>query len=138
MPAMRDCESVDSARYTTQLGRAAHSARPQRESVSKRLGRVAWQIHERDEHRCVYCGATAASSGARLHLDHLTPRSAGGQDVASNLVLACRRCNGARQNRTLAEWAAYAAAELGLEISPSAIRGRARRRLPEHAIKKST
>jgi hypothetical protein len=129
---------MDAARYTTQLGRAAHSARPRRESVSKRLGRVAWQIHERDEHRCVYCGATAETSGARLHLDHLTPRSAGGQDVAGNLVLACARCNGARQDRTLAEWATYAAAELGLAISPRTIRARARRKLPERPIEKST
>jgi hypothetical protein len=80
---------MDAARYTTQLGRAAH-----------------------------------------LHLDHLTTRSAGGADVASNLVLACRRCNSARQNMTLAQWAAYARVKLGLSIDPRAVRAQARRRLP--------
>jgi 5-methylcytosine-specific restriction endonuclease McrA len=118
------------ARYTTQIGRARHSARPGRESLSKRLGKVARQIRERDGHRCQYCAATAEQSGAHLHLDHLTPRSAGGEDAATNLVLACRRCNSARQNMTLAQWAAYAATKLDLTFSPRAIRGQARRRLP--------
>jgi len=122
---------MDAARYTTQLGRAAHSARPGRESLSKRLGKVAKQIRERDCHRCQYCGATAETSGAHLHLDHLKPKASGGADVATNLVLACRRCNSARQNMSLAQWAAYAAIKLGLTISPAKIRGQARRKLPE-------
>lgn len=118
------------ARYTTQPGRALWSARPRRESLSKRLGpRITRAIRTRDDYRCRYCGATAEESGAPLHLDHLTPRSQGGLDVASNLVLACRRCNGARQDRTLSEWAAYARGALGLEIDPRAVRAHARRRL---------
>lgn len=122
---------MDRARYTTQLGRARHSSRPGRESLSKRLGKVARQIRARDEHSCRYCGATAETSGAHLHLDHLTPKSLGGKDVATNLVLACRRCNSARQNMSLSQWAAYAAVKLGIEFSPRAIRAHARRRLPE-------
>lgn len=105
------------------------AARPGRESLSKRLGKVAALIKSRDGNTCVYCGATAASSGAHLHLDHLTPRSHGGEDIATNLVVACRRCNDARQNLTLTEWAAYASVKLGLTISPRSIRAQARRRL---------
>jgi 5-methylcytosine-specific restriction endonuclease McrA len=122
---------MDRARYTTQLGRAAHSARPGRESLSKRLGKVARQIRERDAHRCAYCGATAETSGAHLHLDHLTPKNQGGKNMATNLVLACRHYNSTRQNMTLTQWAAYAAVKLGLDFSPRAVRGQARRRLPE-------
>lgn len=107
---------------------AAHNARPNRESLSKRLGlRVTRAIWERDGHACVYCGATAEQSGAHLHLDHLTPRSAGGQDVASNLVLACRGCNSARQDMSLAQWAVYAATTRGLTINARRIRARAAR-----------
>jgi hypothetical protein len=106
-----------------------HNRRPGRESLSKRLGRVARQIAARDGHQCVYCGATAASSGAHLHLDHLTPRGAGGADVATNLVLACRSCNSRRRALTLSAWALLAAPKLA--ISPRAIRAQARRRLPE-------
>ena len=121
---------MNRARYTTQTGRAAHSSRPRRESLSKRLGRVARQIACRDGHACRYCGATAASSGAHLHLDHLTPRSLGGLDQATNLVLACRSCNSRRQARTLAQWAA---ASPELTFTARSIRAHARRALPPTA-----
>lgn len=113
------------ARYTTQKGRAAHSARPGRESLKKRLGKLARLIAARDGHRCVYCGATEKSSGAHLHLDHLTPKSLGGEDTATNLVVACRSCNSARQAKTLRVWCA----EQGLDAR--VIRAQARRKLPE-------
>ncbi len=41
---------------------------------------------------CAYCGA----SGVPLNLDHIHPRSRGGSDRISNLVLACIRCNQAK------------------------------------------
>ncbi len=41
----------------------------------------------------------------------------GGLDAATNLRLACRRCNSARQNRTLAQWAIHARQTIGLEIN---------------------
>lgn len=115
--------------------RSEHSARPGRESLSKRLGKVARQIKARDSHACVYCGSTAESSGTHLHLDHLTPKSKGGRDVATNLVLACRRCNSARQDRSIAAWLCYAN-EVGLSLrvaSAREVRAQARKRLPEAA-----
>lgn len=107
------------------MSRTEHAARPNRESLSKRLGRLARQIKARDGHRCVYCGATAETSGAHLHLDHLTPHVLGGADAAANLVLACRACNSARQDRSLSAWCALRG------LSARAIRGQARRALPE-------
>ena len=110
------------------MTRTEHAARPGRESLSKRLGvRKTRAIRERDGHRCVYCGQTAEQSGAHLHLDHLTPRSRGGEDTVANLVCACRRCNTARQDMTGPQWQAYAAAKYGIEFSWTNIRRRARR-----------
>ena len=111
--------------------RAAWSARPRRESLRKRLGRVARQIAARDGHACVYCGATAESSGSPLHLDHLTPRSQGGADAPANLVLACRSCNCRRHDLSLSAWAEVAATHL--TFTAGSIRAQARRRLPEAA-----
>lgn len=111
----------------------AHNSRKGRESLSKRLGKVARQIKARDDHRCVYCGRSAEESGAHLHLDHLNPKSQGGADTAENLVLACRRCNSARQDLSLATWAKKASEELGLAFTWQAIRAQARRPLPEKA-----
>ena len=112
---------------------AAHNSRPGRESLSKRLGKVAKLIKARDGHACVYCGATAETSGAHLHLDHLTPKSQGGADVATNLVLACRSCNSARQDLSLARWATKARKEMGLTFTARGIRAHARRALPVSA-----
>lgn len=110
------------------MTRKQYAGRKHRESLSKRLGRVARQIAERDGHACVYCGATATSSGTHLHLDHLTPRSKGGQDVATNLVLACRSCNSRRHDMPLAHWAS--AAQTHLRFTSASIRAQARRKLP--------
>ncbi|MGV9374556.1 RNA-guided endonuclease IscB [Nonomuraea sp. NPDC003707] len=49
---------------------------------------------------CVYCGTT----GVPLNIDHVHPRSRGGSDRVSNLVLACIRCNQAKSNRPAEEF----------------------------------
>jgi 5-methylcytosine-specific restriction endonuclease McrA len=51
-------------------------------------------------YRCAYCG----KPGVPFELDHQVPRSRGGSDRASNLVLACHACNQAKGNRTAAEF----------------------------------
>jgi len=115
------------ARYDSerQPGRAAMRSRPGRESLRKRLGKTAIAIAERDGHRCQYCGATAAKSGAHLQLDHLTPRSQGGADEATNLVTACRPCNRQKSTMSLSAWCRLIGA------SARAIRAQARRQLPD-------
>ena len=45
-------------------------------------------IYARDGFRCAYCG-----SSHKLNLDHLKPRSKGGNHRAKNLITACQRCN---------------------------------------------
>ena len=44
---------------------------------------------DKHDHKCVYCGAT----GTPLEVDHVVPRSKGGSDRVSNLVVACVECN---------------------------------------------
>lgn len=110
---------------------AAHNSRPGRESLSKKLGKLAKQIKARDGERCVYCSRTKEESGTYLQLDHLLPRSAGGQDTAENLVVACRRCNSARQDMSLQAWAMHAALSLNLSFTAKAITAHAKSALPE-------
>lgn len=52
----------------------------------------------RDNRTCQYCGATG--SAAVLTLDHLVPRSRGGQTTWENVVTACRTCNMRKGGRT--------------------------------------
>lgn len=53
-------------------------------------------VLERDRHTCQYCGY----KGDSLTLDHVLPRSRGGQDNWNNLVAACVSCNINKGNRT--------------------------------------
>jgi len=53
---------------------------------------------------CAYCRRNLRRRTATV--DHLVPRSAGGTDDDSNLVLACATCNLAKDNRTPIEWCA--------------------------------
>lgn len=106
------------------------AARPGRESLRKRLGKLALRISARDGHACVYCRRTAEASGAPLQLDHLLPRSLGGEDLATNLVVACKRCNATRHTMPLARWAGYAEAKIGIVFDARTVRAQARRQLP--------
>ena len=56
-------------------------------------------LFARDGWRCVYCGTTAG----RLTLDHVVPRSRGGDSVWENVVTSCAPCNLRKGNRLLHE-----------------------------------
>ncbi|MBT4499880.1 MAG: HNH endonuclease [Gemmatimonadetes bacterium] len=55
---------------------------------------------EKFSRKCVYCGV----ENVPLEVEHLTPKSRGGSNRASNLGLSCRPCNEAKGNRTAAEF----------------------------------
>lgn len=52
----------------------------------------------RDDHRCQYCDTRAPA--VRLNIDHVIPRSRGGEDSWTNLVTACEACNRRKGHRT--------------------------------------
>jgi len=56
------------------------------------------ELFRRDRHLCAYCGGEF--SFLRLTRDHITPLSRGGRDTWTNVVTACRHCNGVKRNRT--------------------------------------
>lgn len=53
-------------------------------------------ILRRDSHKCVYCGKSDSS----LTIDHIIPRSKGGEDRWENLISACPKCNSKKGDRT--------------------------------------
>lgn len=59
------------------------------------------RIYMRDKYRCQYCGEKKAVS--ELTLDHILPRSRGGDNSAVNIVTACVQCNTRKGDRTPAE-----------------------------------
>jgi 5-methylcytosine-specific restriction endonuclease McrA len=55
----------------------------------------------RDEAQCQYCSRRPGNR--ELNVDHVLPRSRGGEDSWTNLVISCRSCNLKKGRRTPAE-----------------------------------
>lgn len=64
---------------------------------SRRIPVTRRGVLRRDGHRCAYCGKAATT------IDHVFPRSRGGQETWENLVACCLGCNNAKANRTPSE-----------------------------------
>ena len=64
-------------------------------------------VFKRDRHQCQYCGSTKD-----LTLDHVMPRSRGGDSTWHNLTTACKKCNSYKGDRTPEE------AEMPLSTQP--------------------
>jgi len=69
---------------------------------------VRHQVYERDEYRCYRCGQKVDAGPRRkrkkwVHatLDHLIPRSRGGNNNPSNLKTCCKACNGKKGSKRL-------------------------------------
>ena len=61
---------------------------------------VRQYLLEKFNHTCVYCGATDKP----FNLDHFHPKSKGGSNKVSNLVLSCVDCNQTKGNKLPAEF----------------------------------
>lgn len=55
-------------------------------------------LFARDQHQCQYCGQKPPTN--KLSLDHVIPRSLGGQTTWENIVCCCLQCNGRKGGRT--------------------------------------
>jgi len=72
--------------------------------VNDKLHRVPLtreNIYRRDGFECVYCGEGRKKL---LTLDHVIPKSKGGEDSWENLVTACKTCNNEKDDLTLEEY----------------------------------
>ncbi|MEE9275633.1 MAG: HNH endonuclease [bacterium] len=56
-------------------------------------------IYRRDGYTCQYCSEMAGS----LTMDHVVPRSRGGETTWENVVCCCRACNARKGNRLIRE-----------------------------------
>lgn len=53
------------------------------------------KVYERDEYTCQYCDYNLENSSdfRPLHIDHIKPFCAGGNNSMDNLCVACQKCN---------------------------------------------
>lgn len=57
-------------------------------------------ILARDNYTCQYCGY----HGGDLTVDHIIPKRLGGPSTWENLVCCCKKCNGKKSDKTLAQF----------------------------------
>jgi len=91
---------VERVRFDTQL-----LQNPEIDGVQYQHGELAgWEVRAylliKYEYRCAYCG----KSNLPFEIDHIRPRSRGGSNRVSNLVLACHACNQAKGSQTASEF----------------------------------
>lgn len=61
--------------------------------------RLRFRVLNRDNFTCCGCGRSPATTpGTKLHIDHVTPWSKGGETVLENLRTLCSNCNIGKSN----------------------------------------
>ena len=80
----------------------------------EQAGMKRLRIYMRDKFLCQYCGEK--KNAAELTLDHILPRSRGGDNAPVNIATACIQCNNRKGDRTPLE------ARMPLLTSQSALR----------------
>ena len=83
-------------------------------------------LYRRDKNTCQYCGIQPGTR--ELTIDHVMPRSRGGELSWENCVLACVKCNKRKANRTPEE------ASMKLKVKPARPRWSQIHRLPLRPI----
>jgi hypothetical protein len=73
------------------------------EQPSPGVPRRRREIFARSRSKCFYCEAPLQLDG-EWEVEHQRPRALGGDDAPLNLVVACRRCNREKSDRTALEF----------------------------------
>lgn len=77
----------------------SHAKKKNRKCRKRRSSRAVsykmrYLVLDRDQYACVKCGRSPANEkGVKLHIDHITPWSKGGETELTNLQTLCRECN---------------------------------------------
>lgn len=71
------------------------------EAVNPGQAKRMWKNRIKDSwgNQCAYCG-----SKEELTLDHVHPKTLGGQDISRNVVCACRECNASKGHEDFVFW----------------------------------
>lgn len=77
-------------------------------ALTRGEARRQWRQAIKDawNNRCAYCGSTPIvdESLTELTIDHVRPKSKGGEDRTTNCIPACQRCN---QQKSSEDWVAW-------------------------------
>lgn len=85
--------------------RELDEARNVRVARPKSISRKRKQIFDRSQGRCHYCQCELVLEG-KWHVEHMMPKSLGGDNTPTNLVAACVPCNLSKRDQTAEEFIA--------------------------------
>ena len=92
--ALRSPDQPDAALQRSGSDAASPSPiAPRRRGPRDPTLRLRWRVLNRDRFRCMSCGASPATGGPPLHVDHIVAWSLGGDTVIENLQTLCASCN---------------------------------------------
>jgi len=94
--------ALHNQQFCSKKCRVANEASKMKSYNDARKRTSDYVIFERDNFKCVYCGASA-HNGALLHVDHIYPKSLGGKSDVFNLVSSCSKCNLVKHSTPLSE-----------------------------------
>lgn len=86
----------------------------------------AWRSEFIREHgyRCHYCnrpgGPEIGPDNRAWHVDHMHPLAEGGEDIETNLALACKRCNLAKHTQPYKQFVRFALGAFWNEVTKAA------------------
>lgn len=74
-------------------------------ALTRGEARRQWRQAIKDawNNRCAYCGKPPIDDNS-LTIDHVRPKSMGGEDRTSNVIPACRECNQAKSSENWIAW----------------------------------
>lgn len=79
-------------------GMILSQARLTAEHKTRVMPALRWRVFQRDEWKCVACGR-GSHDDVVLHIDHIVPRSKGGEDTLENYQTLCHLCNIGKSNK---------------------------------------
>lgn len=71
-----------------------------------------WLKEKENSEICIYCGQSKS-----LTVEHILPRSCGGEDIPDNVVMVCKSCNSSKGSKRLYEWKGLDAKDLHHRIA---------------------
>ena len=92
---------VETAVFDTQLMQNAEISGEAYQQGTLHEWQLRSYVFHRDRRKCAYC---ESSRKERYELDHIVPKSLGGTNRVSNLVVCCRECNAEKGNRLVSEF----------------------------------
>ena len=93
-----ECPEFSHYHYENKYGPTKRQSKARNVGISKKM---RFEVFQKDNFTCQYCGRNKDEDKIKLQLDHIIPLSKGGTDEFSNLTTSCEDCNQGKSNKII-------------------------------------